>query len=100
MKPGSRVICVNGDFSQYGPRLYRDFQNLPQEGVQYTIREMKWEAENNTARVLLEEIENPPVFIDLLQASAEPGFDGKRFREIEPPLVEAEVEREVVYARL
>jgi hypothetical protein len=81
MNPKDRVVCIDDSFDI---RVIRDFVCLPVLGEVYTIREIKFEPENNVYRVLLEEIENPPIPIDMYGgALIEPGFSSKRFIPLE-----------------
>tara|TARA_B100000767_G_C19318578_1_gene350614 strand:- start:116 stop:400 length:285 start_codon:yes stop_codon:yes gene_type:complete len=92
MKVGDKVRCVNDDFSQHIDVFIKAFDQLPQRGVEYTIRRIeRWDGK---VRILLEEIKNQP-FKDGPLKGAEPGFDSKRFDKPIKEKVSLEVEEEM-----
>ncbi|MCU0450234.1 MAG: hypothetical protein MUC97_10420 [Bernardetiaceae bacterium] len=80
---GDRVVCVNGDFSMY-PNIYDLYRQLPRRDEVYTVRERQF-LQGTGYRLLLEEIENPPVYIDMVKGMVEPGFDARRFALLNNP---------------
>lgn len=91
---GSRVICVDDSIS--GEALIFVVNNMPgwvEKGKTYTVREISDNGGIVTG-VLLEEITNPPVWVDLVQAVIEPRFALWRFREIEESVGEEKMRTE------
>lgn len=79
MKPGDRVVCVNGDFH---PEIAKYFQQLPIKDKEYTIRTVR--PIGAEGGILLEEIKNKSIFFKMYQGNLEPAFHPNRFRVVEP----------------
>ncbi|GAB4478006.1 MAG: hypothetical protein OHK0057_28380 [Thermoflexibacter sp.] len=93
---GDKVVCVDADFSMY-PQLLEVYRELPKLHQVYTIRAKQF-IQGHGYRVLLEEIENPPVYIDLVKGKVEPGFNASRFALLSDPIKVGAEEIEEVYA--
>lgn len=79
-KPGTRVICVNSDFSMY-PMITEHYQALPIKNNVYTVKEVRpMGAEGG---ILLEELSNSPVFFPHFGGKMEPAFNPNRFRPLD-----------------
>jgi hypothetical protein len=89
---GSRVICVDDSIRE--DNLMFVLCHMPgwvEKGKIYTIREF---ADNDgiVPGVLLEEISNPPVYVELVNSEIEPRFALFRFRELDEQELSAETE--------
>jgi hypothetical protein len=84
MKAGDTVICIDDAF-------VAEFELLcptrPQKDRVYVIREVTNLTHllpplpgKTNIRVLLQEIVNPPIYMQMLQGKVEPGFDSSRFK--------------------
>ncbi len=75
---------------------YSMFPNWVQEGQTYHIRRV----EDMGRRILLDEISNPPIYIESLMGNVEPGFSKKRFANYEDYILgnirEEEMEQEKI----
>lgn len=81
-KVGQKVVCVNDDFTEHkknDPNFHVGLQNLPKEGVTYTVRTSEGPA------IRLDELVNPVIPINLgdrqspLWIEDEPAFHMSRF---------------------
>ena len=79
MEVGSIVECVNGSFDTKSIEL---IANRPKQGKIYTIREIREYSKLNKTGLLLEELNNEPIFLPNLEGIFEPTFNIERFREI------------------
>lgn len=93
---GDKVVCVDADFSMY-PKIFEIYRELPKLNEVYTVRAKQF-IQGQGYRVLLEEIENPPVYIDLVKGKVEPGFNASRFALLSDPIKVGAEELEEVYA--
>ncbi|MCS6968437.1 MAG: hypothetical protein RMJ44_00215 [Cytophagales bacterium] len=82
--PGEKVVCINADFSMY-PNIWDVFKQLPKQDEIYTVRERQY-VQGMGYRILLEEIHNPPVYVDLVKGMVEPAFAATRFARLSDPL--------------
>jgi len=95
-KPGDKVVCINADFSMY-PNIFDVFKQLPKRDEIYTVRERQY-IEGMGYRILLEEIHNPPVYIDMVKGMVEPAFTSNRFALLTDPITvkyQQEIEEEI-----
>ncbi|WP_448520444.1 hypothetical protein [Rhodoflexus sp.] len=83
--PGDKVVCINADFSMY-PNIFDVFKQLPKRDEIYTVRQKQY-IEGMGYRILLEEIHNPPVYIDMVKGMVEPAFAANRFALLMNPLI-------------
>jgi hypothetical protein len=94
MKVGTRVICVDDSVRPEMIEWQRQYcPNWVKKDAEYTIREF----DNNDGivdGVLLEEIENKPIFLIKWNRLIEPRFATWRFREMEDDIQEADVSEE------
>lgn len=79
MEIGSIVECVNGSFDAKSIEL---IANRPKQGKIYTIRGIREYSKLNKTGLLLEELNNEPIFLPNLEGIFEPTFNIERFREI------------------
>ena len=73
-----KLLCIDDSRSPAAKHL----PNWITEGELYTVRREEGSLHGAT-RVLLNEVKNPPVFVPEYQANIEPGFDRKRFAEVD-----------------
>jgi len=93
---GDRVVCIDSSMQpEMVDELKRIIPNWIRKNQEYTIREVK----NNrgiATGVLLEEIDNPVVFIGLIGSFQEPAFAEWRFRKLSSKEDMVEVRQEVL----
>jgi hypothetical protein len=89
MGAGSLVECINGSFE---PEAIKLIANRPKQGKIYTIRGIKEYPQLKSTGVLLEEIENEPLFLPGFEGMFEPTFNIERFRELPEPNIEELIE--------
>jgi hypothetical protein len=93
---GDKVVCVDDSVKiEAVEELKRIIPNWVKKDQQYTIRDIK----NNrgiVTGVLLEEIDNPVVFIQILGGFQEPAFAEWRFRKLKSDEIMVEVFEEVL----
>lgn len=72
---GSKVVCVNSDFSGLSENNRKVFKQLPTKGTVYTVREF------DDPSIKLEEIVNPVVEMDVggIRLNQEGAFHKNRF---------------------
>ena len=94
MRQGSKVVCVDDRFP---PDIFVYYDQLPLKDGTYTIRDIgvgiSPAGEPGEVVVYLEGLHNPS---STRPPHPERGFAQWRFREIEPPKADAEVERHPV----
>lgn len=100
MKIGQQVICVDdsiktGELFNVG----KHYQNWIKKGNEYTIRAILNNQDIVTG-VLLEEVENIPIYIKLIDKTQEPAFRPDRFRELQEPSKIAESIEELLNLEL
>ena len=95
---GDKVVCIDADFSMY-PNIFEVYQSLPKRNEVYTVRERQY-VQGQGYRLLLEEIENAPIYIDAVKGKVEPGFNASRFALLSDPIKvgREEYEYDEVYA--
>ena len=76
-------MCINA--SDRGSLEY--FPNWVEEGETYTVRRIE-DGMYGRKRVLLEEIKNPPMYVEELMGKTEPGFNMERFVPVEDSSME------------
>jgi hypothetical protein len=79
-----KIVCVNADFSMY-PTIFELYRELPKLQEVYTVRAKQF-VHGQGYRLLLEEIENPPIYIDAVKGKVEPGFNASRFALLSDPI--------------
>ena len=88
MREGSKVVCVDAEFPKEIVKFYTD---LPKKDGVYNIRTIEvgvdLSGQAGEVAVTLTEIVNP---VSKTPPHRERGFRQDRFREVEPPKVEAE----------
>lgn len=93
---GDKVVCVDDSVKiEAVEELKRIIPNWVKKDQQYTVRDIK----NNrgiVTGVLLEEIDNPVVFIQILGGFQEPAFAEWRFRKLKSDEIMVEVFEEVL----
>jgi hypothetical protein len=93
---GDRVVCVDSSMQlEAVEELKRTVPNWVKKEEKYTIREIKTNRGIATG-VLLEEIDNPIVFIKLIGSFQEPAFAEWRFRKLNSNEDMVEVNQEVL----
>lgn len=80
MTPGKKIICLNDSHENEYKGLV--FQQWIKKWKEYTIREIFDNDDICECSVLLEEVQNIPVFIPVLQTYREPAFRITRFAEV------------------
>ena len=78
-KKGDKVICVDDSGR---PESMKYFQQWPQYGEEYTIRDIFYTSPRKGYACLLEEIHNSPTFIPYLGREEEPSFGLWRFEKV------------------
>ena len=95
MEVGKKVICIDDSIKPEALiSVSIMYPNWVKKGKQYTVREFL-DNDGIVPGVLLEEVENPIVFIDLIRREQEPAFGLFRFAEEQ----EAELKEEKIYER-
>jgi hypothetical protein len=93
---GDRVVCIDDSMQPEAvEHLKRLVPNWVKKNNKYTIREIKTNRGIATG-VLLEEIDNPIVFIELVGGFQEPAFAEWRFRKLKPKEDMVEVHQEIL----
>lgn len=93
---GDRVVCVDSSMQPEAiEELKRTVPNWVKKDEEYTIREVKLNRGIATG-VLLDEIDNPVIFIALIGGFQEPAFAEWRFRKLKPNESLVEVSQEVL----
>ena len=88
-KKGQKVVCIDAVFDTTQKNFSSVFSQLPKEWQTYTIRLQ------DGKRVLLEEVINDDCPFEKSNGQiiiAEPGFDSKRFKDLEELLSEISIE--------
>jgi len=89
MKVGQKVICVEASIkSEHIFTALELYSQWIKKGEKYTIRAIL-DNDDIVPGILLEEIVNPPVYIDLIKREQEPAFGLFRFREIDEEDIKA-----------
>lgn len=95
MTPGKKVICVD---SSIKPEMFifvlLHMPNWVKQQKKYTVREFD-DNDGIADGILLEEVVNPPIFVELVGKTIEPRFATWRFREVAEDEVAEEVEEGV-----
>ena len=96
MKVGTKVICVDDSIRPEMVQWQRQYcPNWVKKDSKYTIREFD-DNDGIVDGVLLEEVENRPVFLTKWNRVIEPRFATWRFREMEDDKQNADVVEEEV----
>ena len=96
MKVGTKVICVDDSIRPEMVEWQRQYcPNWVKKDSKYTIREFD-DNDGIVDGVLLEEVENRPVFLTKWNRVIEPRFATWRFREMEDDKQDADVVEEEV----
>ena len=96
MEIGGKVICVDDSIKVDALLpITTMYPNWIKKGKKYTIRAFL-DNDGIVPGILLEEVENPIIFIDLLGREQEPAFGLFRFAEEQ----EAELKEEKIYERI
>ena len=96
MKVGTKVICVDDSIRPEMVEWQRQYcSNWVKKDSKYTIREFD-DNDGIVDGVLLEEVENRPVFLTKWNRVIEPRFATWRFREMEDDKQDANVVEEEV----
>lgn len=95
LKKGSKLLCLEDLIDpERLLQIQAEFPNWIEQKKEYTVRNIyiQHNEKENTqlVSVVLEEIRNPPIWIEQYQAWLEPGFDLKRFALIvdKPPTMD------------
>lgn len=81
---GDRVVCVDDSMQSHViEELKKDVPNWVKKDNKYTIRAVL-NNRNIVTGLLLEEINNPPLYFDLIGGFQEPAFAEFRFRKLKP----------------
>ena len=75
MKPGQKIVCINGEVHPVIKKLYKEFPIL--KGI-YTVRCIR--PLNAEGGILLNELRNTPVYLPHYGGYIEPAFAQERFR--------------------
>lgn len=96
MKVGTKVICIDDSIRPEMVEWQRQYcPNWVKKDSKYTIREFD-DNDGIVDGVLLEEVENRPVFLTKWNRVIEPRFATWRFREMEDDKQNADVVKEEV----
>ena len=86
MKTGDQVVCIDDSITR--PDIHNEiFLQWIKEGNMYVIRSTSTNLKG-TMSVLLEEVKNPPYYIEELQGKAEPRFRAERFQKLDEVNIE------------
>jgi hypothetical protein len=92
---GDKVVCIDDAMLPHTvEQLKKDVPNWVKKDEKYTIRAIL-DNRGIVTGLLLEEIDNPVLYFDLIGGFQEPAFAQWRFRKLKPSEVELEVESEV-----
>lgn len=95
MQPGTKVVCIDDDFSRVINRLNKAASGLtlifPEKDKQYVIREV-FDNEGIVDSVVLEEIWNPTFMIPVINKRRELAFRADRFAPMNDPIEETQEE--------
>ena len=93
---GDRVVCIDSSMiPEAVEELKRTVPNWIKKDEHYTIRDIKKNRGIATG-ILLEEIDNPVIFIALIGGFQEPAFAEWRFRKLKPNESLVEISQEVL----
>ena len=93
---GDRVVCIDSSMQPEAvEELKRTVPNWVKKDEKYTIREIKTKRGIATG-VLLEEIDNPVLYIKLIGGFQEPAFAEWRFRKLKSSEDLVEVHQEIL----
>jgi hypothetical protein len=81
---GDRVICIDDTMQPHTVlELKKDVPNWVKKDQQYTVRAVLNNRDIVTG-ILLEEIDNPPKYFNIIGGFQEPAFAEWRFRKLKP----------------
>jgi hypothetical protein len=93
---GDRVVCVDDVMQPHTvEELKKNVPNWVKKDEEYTIRAVL-DNRGIVTSVLLEEIDNPPLYFDKIGGFQEPAFAEWRFRKLKPSESMVEVAEEVL----
>lgn len=95
LNKGAKLLClIDGIDVERLLQVATDLPNWVKQGEEYTLRQVYVQhnivTNEEIVSVLLEEIHNPPIWVEQYEAMIEPGFDLKRFAVIvdKPPTLD------------
>jgi hypothetical protein len=93
---GDRVVCVDDKMQPHTvEELKKNVPNWVKKDDEYTVRAILHNRGIVTS-ILLEEIDNPPLYFDKIGGFQEPAFAEWRFRKLKPSESMVEVTQEVL----